>query len=42
VLDFAGSSVPDVASFMESWGASLIPYYRIYRNRLLWPVKMLK
>jgi hypothetical protein len=42
ILDFAGSSLPDVASFIESWGAEKMPYYRIYRNRLLWPVKMLK
>ena len=42
VLDFAGSSLPAVATFLESFGAINVPYYRIYRNRLLWPVRMLK
>ncbi len=42
VLDFAGSSIPEVASFMESFGAVRIPYYRIFRNRLFWPAKILK
>jgi hypothetical protein len=41
-LDFAGSSIPTVASFMESFGSKNVPYYRIYRNRLPWPIKMLK
>jgi hypothetical protein len=42
VLDFAGSSIPSIASFMESFGSTNVPYYRIYRNRLLWPIRMLK
>lgn len=41
-LDFAGSSIPSVASYNESFGAVRIPYYRIYRNHLPWPVRMLK
>jgi hypothetical protein len=41
-LDFAGSSIPSIASFMESFGSVNVPYYRIYRNRLLWPVRMMK
>jgi hypothetical protein len=41
-LDFAGSSIPSVASFMESFGCRNVPYYRIYRNRLPWPVNILK
>ena len=41
-LDFAGSSIPSVAAFMESFGSIRIPFYRIYRNRLFWPVKILK
>ena len=41
-LDFAGSSIPAIASFMDSFGSRKIPYYRIYRNRLPWPVRMLK
>jgi hypothetical protein len=42
ILDFAGSSIPAVASFMESFGCTGVPYYRIYRNRLFWPVRLLK
>ncbi len=42
ILDFAGSSIPSIASFMESFGSINVPFYRIYRNRLLWPIKMLK
>jgi len=42
ILDFAGSSIPAIASFMESFGSTSVPFYRIYRNRLLWPVRMLK
>ena len=42
VLDFAGSSMPSVASFMESFGPDRIPFYRLYSNRLFWPVRMLK
>jgi hypothetical protein len=42
MLDFAGSSVPSIASFMESFGCRNVPYYRIYRNRLPWPIRMLK
>jgi hypothetical protein len=41
-LDFAGSSIPSIASFMESFGSKKVPFYRIYRNRLFWPVRMLK
>jgi hypothetical protein len=42
ILDFAGSSIPSIASFMESFGSVNAPYYRIYRNRLLWPVRIMK
>jgi hypothetical protein len=42
ILDFAGLSVPSAASFCESFGCAKIPYYRIYNNRLFWPLKMLK
>lgn len=41
-LDFAGSSIPSIASFMESFGSSKIPFYRIYQNRLFWPARLLK
>jgi hypothetical protein len=41
-LDFAGTSVPFVDSFMESFGCADIPYFRIFRNRLLWPARILK
>ena len=42
ILDFAGSSIPSIASFMESFGCTRVPFYRIYRNRLFWPVRMMK
>lgn len=42
ILDFAGSSIPEIGSFFQSFGAERRSYYRIYRNRLFWPVKMLK
>lgn len=41
-LDFAGSSVPSIAVFMKSFGSIRKTYYRLYRNRLPWPVKYLK
>ena len=41
-LDFAGSSIPSVASFMESFGCNKVPYYNIYRNKLPWPISLLK
>jgi hypothetical protein len=42
MLDFAGSSIPSIASFMHSFGSINKPYYRIYRNKLPWPIRMLK
>jgi hypothetical protein len=42
ILDFAGSSIPSVASFYESFGSKRMPFYRIYRNRLIWPLRLLK
>jgi hypothetical protein len=41
-IDFAGSPVPSIASFIQSFGSAVVPYYRIYRNRLLWPARMIK
>lgn len=42
ILDFAGSSIPSIASFIESFGSRDNQYYRIYKNSLPWPVRMLK
>ena len=42
ILDFAGLSVPSAASFCESFGCAKAPFYRIYRNRLIWPLGILK
>lgn len=42
VLDFAGSSIPAIADFIRSFGARPTTYYRIYDNRLPWPVRALK
>jgi len=41
-LDFSGSSIPSIASFMKSFGSLNVPYYRLFRNRLPWPVRFLK
>jgi hypothetical protein len=42
ILDFAGSSIPSVATFMRSFGSVNRPYYRIYRNSLPLPMRWLK
>ncbi len=42
ILDFAGSSIPSIASFMKSFGPKEVTFYRLYSNRLFWPVRMLK
>jgi hypothetical protein len=42
ILDFAGMHVPSAAAFCESFGCAKTSFYRIYRNRLLWPLRMLK
>jgi hypothetical protein len=42
ILDFAGSSIPSIAHFIESFGCTNVPYYRIYRNNLMWPVNLFK
>jgi len=41
-FDFSGSSIPSIARFMESFGAKNYPFYRIYRNRLPWIIKIIK
>jgi hypothetical protein len=42
ILDFSGSSIPSIALFMQSFGSINVPYYRLYRNKLPWPIRMLK
>ncbi len=42
LFDFAGSSIPSIAYFMESFGSKNVPFYRICRNRLPWPIRMFK
>ena len=42
ILDFAGSVIPSVASFMESFSPTRKPVYRIYRNTLPWPLRLFK
>jgi hypothetical protein len=41
-VDFAGSSVPSIALFMKSFGGIKTTYYRLFRNTLPWPVRLLK
>jgi hypothetical protein len=42
VLDFAGASGITAISLGKSFGAVDVPYYRIYRNRLFWPARIMK
>ena len=42
ILDFAGSSIPSVASFVESFGSVKVPFYRLYKNMLFWPLRIFK
>jgi hypothetical protein len=42
ILDFAGSSIPSIATFFESFGSTPKLFYRIYRNKLFWPLRILK
>jgi hypothetical protein len=42
ILDFAGSSIPSIGTFMSSFGSVSKPYYRIYKNSLPLPVRWLK
>lgn len=42
VLDYAGSYDTDMGRLMESFGSCAAPYYRVLRNRLIWPLRLLK
>ena len=42
ILDFANIAIPSIDSIKESFGCLSVPYYRIYRNRLFWPVRTMK
>lgn len=42
ILDFAGSSIDTIAHFVKSFGSTNHPYYRIYRNKLPFPVRIFK
>lgn len=42
IIDFAGSSVPSIAIFMRSFGGEKNTYWRLYRNTLPWPLRLLK
>jgi len=42
VLDFAGSSIPGVRSYFKSFVSLEEKYYRLYNNRLPWPLHNLK
>ncbi|MFZ2287470.1 MAG: hypothetical protein WAV93_10845 [Bacteroidales bacterium] len=41
-VDFAGSSVPSIAIFLKSFGGEQTTYWRLYRNSLPWPARLLK
>jgi hypothetical protein len=42
ILDFAGTSVNSGIPKGVSFGGINVPYYRIYRNRLFWPSRIMK
>jgi hypothetical protein len=42
LLDFAGMSYKLPIPVGESFGAINVPYYRLYRNRLFWPARVMK
>jgi hypothetical protein len=42
ILDFAGTSDMSEVPKGQSFGGTKVPYYRIYRNRLFWPVRIMK
>lgn len=42
IIDFAGSTVPSISIFMSSFGGEKITYWRLYRNRLPWPIRLFK
>ncbi|MCI0523040.1 MAG: hypothetical protein L0Y37_05225, partial [Bacteroidales bacterium] len=42
IIDFAGSSVPSIALFIKSFNSTETSYYRLYRNALPFPVRLLK
>ena len=42
ILDFEGSQNPGVARFYEGFGAECEYYQHLYRNTLIWPVRILK
>jgi hypothetical protein len=42
ILDFAGISDKSAIPGGKSFGGINMPYYRIYRNRLFWPVRIMK
>jgi hypothetical protein len=42
ILDFAGTSYQSSVSVGQSFGGPKVPYYRIHRNRLFWPVRIMK
>jgi hypothetical protein len=42
ILDFAGTYDKSTVPKGESFGGINVPYYRIYRNRLFWPARIMK
>jgi hypothetical protein len=42
ILDFAGASIAFNDSVNDLFGCENVPYYRIYRNTLFWPVRKIR
>jgi hypothetical protein len=41
-LDFAGTWDNGTDHPGQSFGGNMVPYYRIYRNRLFWPAHIMR
>lgn len=42
ILDFEGSSIPSIARFYQSFGAIDVPFYQVKRNKLPFPLRLIK
>lgn len=42
IMDFEGSEIESVAFFYSTFGSEVVPYYRLRRNRLPYPLRWLK
>lgn len=41
-IDFAEPSIISIPSYAKAFGCMYTPHYRIYRNRIFWPIRFLR